>query len=202
MLLQQRAVGTFTSYVVAENALRELKGKGFAMNQVSLIGRDIDHHAESTGVHTSTTITDVNNLNTEESKAGATAQKGAAAGSALGGVTGLLVGLGAVAIPGIGPVMLAGAAATAIASTISGTVIGAAAGSLAGGLTGMGLSTDRAQIYSDQVSEGHYLVLVEGSTADIVTVESVFSNHRIHEWHVYDLPSSTSMIAANHTQIQ
>jgi hypothetical protein len=205
MMLQQRAIGTFTSYEIAENALRELKGKGFAMNQVSLIGRNINYHAESTGVHTNTTITGVGNLIDEESNAGSAAQKGAAAGSALGGVTGLLVGLEAVAIPGIGPIMLAGAAATAIASTISGTAIGAAAGSLAGGLTGMGFSADRAQIYSDQVSEGHYLVMVEGTTADIATVESVFSNHRIHEWHVYDLPNSTSrttpMVAVKRTQI-
>jgi uncharacterized membrane protein len=101
--------------------------------------------------------------------------------------------------------MLAGATATAIASTISGTAIGAAAGSLAGGLTEVGFPADRAQLYSDQVSEGHYLVMVEGTTTDIATVESIFSNHQIHEWHVYDLLSDTSqtapMIAANRTRI-
>jgi hypothetical protein len=199
MMLQQRAIGTFTSYELAENALRELRKSGFAMNQVSLIGRDINRHAESTGVHTNTTITNVGNLNTDENESGSAAQTGAAAGSALGGVTSLLVGLGAIAIPGIGPIMLAGAAATAIASTISGTAIGAAAGSLAGGLTGMGFSADRAQMYSDQVSEGHYLVMIEGTAADITKAESAFSNHPIHEWHVYDLPSNTlqPVVSAN-----
>jgi hypothetical protein len=199
MMLQQRAIGTFTSYEIAENALRELKKGGFAMNQVSLIGRDINRHAESTGVHTNTTITSVGNLNTEENESGSATQTGAAAGSALGGITGLLVGLGAIAIPGIGPVMLAGAAATAIASTISGTAIGAAAGTLAGGLTGMGFSADRAQTYSDRVSEGHYLVMIEGTAADITKAELVFTSHSIHKWHVYDLSSDVlqPVVSAN-----
>jgi hypothetical protein len=137
MMLEQRAIGTFTSYELAENALRDLKQTGFLMHQVSLIGRDVNRHAEFTGVHTNSTITGVEDLNTGVKDAGAATQTGAAAGSALGGITGLLVGLGAIAIPGVGPVMLAGAAATAIATAISGTAIGAAAGSLAGGLTGM-----------------------------------------------------------------
>ena len=190
MMLEQRAIGTFTSYELAENALKELKQTGFLMRQVSLIGKDINRHAESTGVHTNSTVTGVGELNAQ-AKAGAATQTGAAAGSALGGVTGLLVGLGAIAIPGIGPIMLAGAAATAIVTAISGTAIGAAAGSLAGGLTGMGFAADRAQIYSDQVSEGHYLVMVEGTAADITKAETVFTNYPIYEWHVYDLPNNT-----------
>jgi hypothetical protein len=200
MILEQRAIGTFSSYELAENALRELKRTGFLMPQVSLIGRDVNRHVESTGVHTNSTITGVGDLNAEVKDAGTATQTGAAAGSALGGVTGLLVGLGAIAIPGVGPVMLAGAAATAIATAVSGTAIGAAAGSLAGGLTGMGFSADRAQMYSDQVSEGHYLVMVEGTAADIAKAETVFTNYPIHEWHVYDLPDSTlqPVVSANH----
>ncbi len=199
MMLEQRAIGTFTSYELAENALRELKQTGFLMHQVSLIGRDVNRHAESTGVHTNSTITGVDDLNAETKDAGEATRTGAAAGSALGGVTGLLVGLGAIAIPGVGPVMLAGAAATAIATAVSGTAIGAAAGSLAGGLTGMGLSADRAQTYSDHVSEGRYLVMIEGTAADITRAETVFTNHPIHEWHVYDLPSNTlqPVVSAN-----
>jgi hypothetical protein len=199
MMLEQRAIGTFTSYELAENALRELKQTGFLMHQVSLIGKDINRHAESTGVHTNSTITDVNRLNAEGKDTGAGIQTGAAAGGTLGGITGLLVGLGAIAIPGIGPVMLAGAAATAIATAVSGTAIGAAAGSLAGGLTRMGFSADRAQTYSDQVSEGHYLVMIEGTAADITKAETVFTNHPIHGWHVYDLPSNTlqPVVSAN-----
>lgn len=186
-MLNKRAVGLFTSYEDTEAALCELRDRGFLMDRVSLIGRDVQSHDEVTGVHTSDRIADVGNLHTQGNDTGDAAKTGAVAGTTLGGLTGLLVGLGAVAIPGVGPVMLAGAAATAIASTISGGLIGAAAGSLAGGLVGLGIPNDRAEIYSDRVSNGDYLILVEGSEADISLAESVFRHRGIHEWYAYDL---------------
>lgn len=186
MILQQRAVGIFPTYQATEIALHELKNNGFLMEQVSVIGRDIHSHTEVTGVNTSSRLVDAGNLHTDENKAGATATDGAIAGSTIGGFTGLLVGLGALAIPGVGPVMLAGAAATAIATALTGSVIGAAAGSLAGGLVGLGIPEDRAQVYSDRVSQGDYLVIVEGSDSDITLAESILSKHGIHEWYAYD----------------
>lgn len=196
MLLMQRAVGTFSNYATAEIALRELKGRGFVMEKVSLVGRDINNHTEGTGANTSSHLTAVGNLNTPDNAARETAQQGAVAGSTLGGLTGLLVGLGAVAIPGVGPVMLAGAAATAIATAVSGSLIGGAAGSLVGGLAGLEIPADRAKIYSDRVARGEYLVMVEGTKADIALAALVFSNHDIHEWYTYDLPNSLAQTVA------
>jgi hypothetical protein len=192
MILKQRAICTFSSYEAAELALHELKDSGFLMDRVAVVGRNIYHHTEFTGAGTSNRLADVGNLDTKENKAGGTAIDGAIAGSTIGGFAGLLVGLGALAIPGIGPVMLAGAAATAIATAVSGGVIGAAAGSLAGGLVGLGIPEDRAKIYSDRVAQGDYLVMVEGAEADIALAESVFKNHDIHEWHVYEFLRATT----------
>jgi hypothetical protein len=191
MILEQRAVGTFSSYEATEIALRELKNSDFLMDRVSVVGIDINSHIEATGANTSDRLADVGNLDTNENEAGETAKKGAVAGSTLGGLTGLLVGLGVIAIPGVGPVMLAGAAATAIVTAISGSAIGAAAGSLAGGLMGLEIPEDRAKVYDDRVSQGDYLVVVEGSEADIALAGSIFSNHGIHEWYVYNLPSNS-----------
>jgi hypothetical protein len=185
---KQRGVGIFSSYETTEIALVELKNTGFLMDRVSVVGRDINSHTEVTGSHLSNRMVNVGNLDTNENKAEEIAKDGAIAGSTVGVFTGLLVGLGLVAIPGVGPVMLAGAVATAIASTISGGVIGAAAGSLAGGLMGLGMSEDRAKVYSDRVAHGDYLVMVEGSEADMALAESIFKNHHIHDWHIYDLP--------------
>jgi hypothetical protein len=201
MILERRAIGTFSNYEATEIALRELKNSNFLMDQVSVVGIDIDSHIEVTGANTSNRLADVGNLDTNENEAGETAKKGAVAGVTLGGLTGLLVGLGIVAIPGVGPVMLAGAAATAIGTAISGSAIGAAAGSLAGGLIGLEIPEDRAKVYSDRVSQGDYLVIVEGSKADIALAESIFSNRGIHDWYVYDLPSDSMPIettSSNH----
>lgn len=191
MLFKQFAVGTFSNYAATELALRELKDRGFVMDRVSVVGRDINNYTELTGAKTSNRLADLgnDNLHTSDNKAGETATDGAIAGMTVGGFAGLLVGLGAIAIPGVGPVMLAGAAVTALASTISGGVIGGMTGSLVGGLVGLGIPGDRAKVYSDRIAEGDYLVMVEGSEDDLTLAESIFNQHGIHEWYAYDLPN-------------
>jgi hypothetical protein len=181
----KRAVGSFSSYQDAETAVRELRDSGFPMDRVSVIGRDTDRAADIAGA-------DANNLGdrgkqvAHDTQADEGAKKGAVAGGAVGGLTGLLVGLGALAIPGIGPVMLGGAVATALASAISGGAIGAAAGGLVGGLVGLGIPEDRARVYSDRVSRGDYLVIVDGSEDDIRRAEGILSRRGIQEWGIYD----------------
>jgi hypothetical protein len=108
----------------------------------------------------------------------------------LGGLTGLLVGLGLVAIPGIGPIMLAGASATAIATTLAGTALGAAAGSLIGALVGMGIPEEEAKAYNDRVARGDYLVLLDGSEAEVAKAEAILSRGGIQHWNTYDYPST------------
>jgi hypothetical protein len=196
-MLNLRAIGTFPSYQATEIALQELKDSGFPMDRISVIGRDIHDHNEATGVNTSNRLEVAGNLDTDENEAGETARKGAIAGSTIGGLTGLLIGLGVLAIPGVGPVMLAGAAATVIATAVSGGVIGAAAGSLAGGLVGLGIPEDRAKIYSDHVAEGKYLVMVEGSQAEIAAAERIFTRHNIHDWYTYNLPIDSTDSSRN-----
>jgi hypothetical protein len=194
MMSTQRAIGVFSSYETAETALRELKSRGFMMDRVSVVGHDINRQVETTGANTNSRLMDSSKMNSHDNEAEETAQKGAVAGATVGGLTGLLVGLGAITIPGVGPVMLAGAAATAIATAISGSAIGAAAGSLAGGLVGLQIPEDRAHLYSERVAQGDYLVMVEGSAADIDMAQSVLTKHNIHEWYIYDLRSNSTPI--------
>lgn len=194
-MLKQRAVGVFSSYEITETALVELKDRGFRMDCVSVIGQDINSHIEATGVKKSERIADLDRLHTQGNEAGEGAKDGAIAGGSLGSLTGLLVGLGAIAIPGIGPVMLTGAAATAIATIISGGAIGAAAGSLLGGLVGLGIPADLAKVYTEHITGGDYLVIVEGSEADIATAHSIFAKHSINNWYAYYLSNESAQTA-------
>lgn len=75
----------------------------------------------------------------------------------MGGVTGLLAGIGALAIPGIGPILAAGP----IVATLTGVAVGAGAGGLVGGLIGLGIPEDEAKEYEGYVESGKILVLVE-----------------------------------------
>ena len=179
----KRAVGVFSTYSDAEAALSELKNSGFPMNQVSVVARDATQHENVGGA-------DVTDDVAKKARVENDAAKGAVTGGALGGLTGLLVGLGALAIPGIGPVMLAGATATAIATTLSGTAIGAAAGGLIGALIGLGIPEERARVYNDRVSRGDYLVMIEGTEDEIRRAEAILSHRGIQDWGIYDAPNA------------
>src|SRR5215213_4079166 len=105
-------VGMFDSLADAQSAVRELVDAGVSRENISLVAGD------TKGEYTTATGT----LSDEMSGAAT----GAGTGAILGGVGGLLVGLGALAIPGVGPLIAAGPLAT--------TLLGAGVGAAAGGL--------------------------------------------------------------------
>src|SRR3977135_1220216 len=82
--------------------------------------------------------------------------RGAVAGGVLGGRGGGLVGIGALAIPGVGPFIAAGAFATAL----GGAAIGAGLGAIAGALVGMGVPEEHARYYEGEAKAGKTLVTV------------------------------------------
>ena len=178
----RRAMGVFLTRTEAEHALDALSDSGFSMDKVSVIARDADKQADIAGVDVQEHV---------GNKADEGASTGAVTGGVVGGGTGLLVGLGTLAIPGIGPILLAGAAATALATTLAGTAIGAAAGSLAGALIGLGIPEDRANFYSDRLTNGGYLVLIDGTDAEIATAEVILRSKGIQEFGIYDTPHSS-----------
>ena len=175
----KRAAGLFYSRDEAEEAVRALKDAGYDMDRVSVIAKN----ADNIGGHDTTE--EVGN------KADEGAATGAVTGGALGGITGLLVGLGALAIPGIGPILLAGAEATAIATTLAGAGIGAAAGGLIGALIGLGIPEEKAKVYNDRVKGGSFLVIVNGTAAEIARAESIMHTHGVEEFGIYDVPDAT-----------
>jgi ActD protein len=93
---------------------------------------------------------------------GATA--GAGAGGALGGTLGLLVGIGALAIPGLGPFIAAGP----IVAALAGMGIGGAVGGLVGALVGMGIPEYEAKRFDGRIRQGGILVSVHCDNSEWV----------------------------------
>jgi len=182
----KRAVGVFRSREEAEDALNALRSSGFSMNRVSVLAKDTNRSEEIAGV-------DVQNRNEfretnrvedrsdNESQEGAGI--GAVTGTALGGLGGLLVGLEALIIPGAGPFLAAGTVAT----TLAGAGIGAAAGAIVGALTGLGIPEEDAKAYSKQISQGDYLVMLEGTDEEINRAGLILRDRGIHDWSVYTM---------------
>src|SRR5262245_58786083 len=91
----------------------------------------------------------------------ARAESGVAVGATVGGIGGLLLGLAALTVPGIGPVLAAGPLASVFTTMVGvgvGAVAGAAAGGLIGALADLGVPKDRAQLYSEGVRRSAVLV--------------------------------------------
>jgi len=173
----RRAMGVFSHRRDTETALSELRNAGFSMDQISILSKDSSQGSQIAGV-------DVQQSTGNKADEGA--KTGAATGAALGGLGGLLVGLGTLAIPGIGPVMLGGAAATALATTLSGGALGAAAGGLAGALVGLGIPENRARVYNDHFNRGDDLVMIDGTDDELHRAEPILKHHQIREWEVFD----------------
>lgn len=189
LINDKRAVGIFSSYQEAENALQELRDAGFVMNHVSIVAKDVNSLDNSDRIG-DTRVQDLE----QATQIDEGAKTGATAGGTVGGLTGLLVGLGTLAIPGVGPIMLAGATATAIATTLAGGAIGAAAGSLVGSLIGLGIPEDRAQVYHERVVRGDYMVLVDGTEAEILQAEMVLKGRGVRDWEVYNTPTTQGTV--------
>ena len=174
----QRAFGIFSNSQDVRNAFNELEAAEFPMDRISAVAKDPEKQT-----------VEIREVTGNKAQEGTTI--GAIAGATVGGSLGLAVGLAtAAALPAIGPVVLLGAAATALATTLTGGMMGATAGGLIGALIGWGIPEEQAIVYRDRISQGDYLVMVEGSEADIRQAEAVFSRWNIQEFRIYDIARS------------
>jgi hypothetical protein len=132
-----------------DNAINALRAAGFRNSDVSAIlpDRDLTTRDLAHEVH---------------SKAPEGAATGGGAGAAVGGVLGWLVGVGALAIPGIGPLVAAGP----IVAALAGAGALGAAGGLVGGLVGAGIPEIEAKRYAGRIREGGLLISVHCDDKD------------------------------------
>jgi hypothetical protein len=137
------AYGIFPDRRTFEAALDALRAAGFRNSDISAILPERDR----------TTKDLAHEINSKAPEGAAT---GAGAGAAVGGILGWLVGIGALAIPGIGPLVAAGPIVAALAG--AGAV--GATGGLVGGLIGAGIPEVEAKRYAGRIREGGYLVSV------------------------------------------
>ena len=101
----------------------------------------------------------------KETKAPEGATAGVTAGGVVGGALGVLAGIGALAIPGIGPLIAAGP----IVAGLAGLGVGGAVGGLVGALVGMGIPEYEAKLYEGRVRNGGVLLAVHCDSSAEVT---------------------------------
>jgi hypothetical protein len=140
-----------SNHAVATTILENLQTAGFTPNDVSVLYPD-----------TSTTQDFAHEMHSKMPE-GATA--GASTGGILGGALGWLVGIGSLAIPGVGPIIAAGP----ILGILSGIAIGATVGGVAGGLIGLGIPEVEAKRYAGKLRDERILISVTAINPDRVS---------------------------------
>jgi len=134
--------GIYPSYEAVERGVDALRSAGFRNTDISVLfpeneGTKDFAHAKGT-----------------KAPEGATA--GAGTGAVVGGALGWLAGIGALAIPGVGPFIAAGP----IMGALAGVGVGGAVGGIAGALIGMGIPEYEAKRYEGRIKNGGILLSV------------------------------------------
>ena len=134
--------GLFQERAALESAIDALRAAGFRESDMSALLPDIQATKDL--------------AHEKHTKAPEGAAIGAASGGVVGGTLGLLLGIGALAIPGLGPFIAAGP----IMATLAGAGVGGAVGSLTGALVGMGIPEYEAKRYETWLHKGGSLLSV------------------------------------------
>jgi len=182
--MTKTVIGNYATIEIAAAAVNDLVNAGFHRNSISVIANDPDEKYASY-------------VDQDTSSDGAAA--GAGIGAAIGGLGGLLLGLGALAIPGIGPIIAAGP----IVAALAGAGVGAVTGGILGVLVDLGVPQESAEAYAESVRRGNVLVVaqVEDNRVDEATrimqrtglldIDSQAKDWRANGWNGFD-PNATA----------
>lgn len=149
--------GIYTTVAAADAATDAFVKSGFSASDISAL---LPQNLGSREIRTE-----------KASKAPEGATAGAGSGAVLGGALGLLAGIGALAIPGVGPLIAAGP----IMATLAGAGVGGAVGGLTGALIGLGIPEYEAKRYEGRLQKGGVLLSVHcDSSEEIKRAKALF----------------------------
>jgi uncharacterized membrane protein len=198
--MSETIIALYDSLDDANDAISDLVNEGFNRSDVGLVVNDTE------GYHSTS-------MDSED----ITAEEGAGIGALAGGITGLVVGLTALTIPGIGPIVAAGPLAVALGGAAS-AGIGAAAGAVTGGLTAslidVGVPESQVDYYGEAIRRGSAMVTVVTNETRVTEAMRVLNRHNPFDlehrarqwgdegWHGYSESGFTGHRESEHSQMQ
>ena len=165
-------VAVYPDHPAAERAVRQLHEAGFAIGDISIVGRDFQETDRPYGFVSRSDY----------------AKAGAETGAWFGGLFGLCLGAGFLILPGLGLVVVAGPIAAALLAGIEGGLAGTALGGLAGALIGWDVPKDRALKYETEVKGGKFLVFVRSIPEVVARAHSLLAPPVPDHINVYEGP--------------
>ena len=150
-------VGLFEARAGVDRAIEALRSAGFRAEDLGVVAREPSLAGDVAA-----------DIRADEGRAASVL-----GGGAIGGLAGLLAGLGAMAIPGIGPVLAVGP----IAAALAGTAVGAAAGGMIGAMTAHGVPREHAGFYTEALERGLILLTVHTTEDRAAEARRILAEH-------------------------
>ena len=169
MSIENSVVAVYNTHTDADQALKELQRSGVDMHTLSIIGKGYhtDEHA-------------VGYYNT-----GDRMKYWGKIGAFWGGFWGLLFGAAFFAIPGIGPILVAGPVVAWIVGALEGAVIVGELSALGAGLYSMGIPKDSILKYETALKADQFLLIVHGTAAEVARAKDIIDTTHPHDVDVH-----------------
>lgn len=176
--MSKTVVGLFDTAQEAQNSIQDLVDAGVPRDQINVIAQDTRNTTTDTNPASTTTSAADAPLNemvegTERVEKGEAISKDTIAGALFGGFGGALIGVLALAIPGLGPLIAAGP----IAAMLAGAATGAAGGAVIGAFEDSGINKEDAHLYAEAVRRGGTMLAVHSEDNLADKVRDILDKH-------------------------
>jgi hypothetical protein len=148
---QNSVVAVFSQHSAAENAIKQLKGGGFDIKKLAVVGRDYQTESDVVGFYNT----------------GDRMKYWGKWGAFWGGLWGLLTGAAFLIIPGIGPIIAAGSVVDWIIAGLEGAVVVGGLSALGAGLYSLGIPKNSVVKYETSVKAGKFVLVAHGTAQEV-----------------------------------
>lgn len=162
-------VAVYNTHLAAESAVRQLQRSGFDMKKLSIAGKDYHSEEHVVGYY----------------NAGDRMKYWGKLGAFWGGFWGLLVGAAFFAVPGIGPVLVAGPLVTWIVTALEGAVAVGGLSAIGAGLYSIGIPKDSILRYEVALKSDKFLLLAHGTAEEVDRARDILATTRPQELGVH-----------------
>ena len=176
---QNSVVAVFGQHSAAESAIKELKGSGFDIKKLAVVGRDYQTESDVVGFYNT----------------GDRIKYWGKWGAFWGGLWGLLFGAAFLIVPGVGPVVAAGSVVAWIVAALEGAVVVGGLSALGAGLYSIGVPKNSVVKYETSIKAGKFVLVAHGTADEVAKARDMLKTSGAEQIDTYE-PSTEAALAA------
>jgi len=176
---QNSVVAVYSQHAAAEDAIKQLKGGGFDIKKLAVVGRDYQTEEDVVGFYNT----------------GDRMKYWGKWGAFWGGLWGLLFGAAFLIVPGIGPVVAAGSVVDWIIAALEGAIVVGGLSAVGAGLYSLGVPKNSVVKYETSIKAGKFVLVGHGTAEEVAKARDILKNSGAEQIDSYE-PSTEAARAA------